>query len=185
MGKNFEIIIMRQKHNFTLIELLVTLAIIGILAALLLPVLNSAKERAKQIACIGNLKQIGLSLNMYLSDNRFIMPYCTMTPSNPPVGEEGFPSIVNVLLPYINKNKTVFLCPGDAKQQYYKREGTSYAWQSQLGINGMQADEETLKIMGFKSPVLVGYDNFHGKAGSLNSRSFLYLNARAVQKLDL
>lgn len=74
---------MREKQRFTLIELLVTIGIIGILAAMVLPALNSSRERAKQIACVGNLKQIGLALNMYLSDNRFILPYCTMTPSSP------------------------------------------------------------------------------------------------------
>jgi len=175
---------MRKKNNFTLIELLVTIGIIGILAAMILPALNSSRERAKQIACIGNLKQIGLALNMYLSDNRFIMPHCTMFPSNPPVGEENFPSIVDVLLPYTNKNREVFCCPGDTNQKYFKQEGTSYEWQSQLGINGMKADEKTLKIMGFKSPVLICYTNFHGKKGESKSRNYLYLNARAIQDLD-
>jgi prepilin-type N-terminal cleavage/methylation domain-containing protein len=173
-----------KKYRFTLIELLVTIGIIGILAALLLPALNSSRERAKQIACIGNLKQIGLALNMYLSDNRFIMPYCTMSPSNPPAGEENFPSIVDVLLTYTNKNKEVFCCPGDANKKYFRQEGTSYEWQSQLGINGMKADEKTLKIMGFKSPILICYSNFHGKVGESKSRNYLYLNARATQDLD-
>jgi prepilin-type N-terminal cleavage/methylation domain-containing protein len=175
---------MRVKKYFTLIELLVTISIIGILAAMLLPALNSANERAKQISCIGNLKQIGLALNMYLSDNRFIMPSCTISPYNPPSGEEGLPSIVDVLLPYTNKNKAVFCCPGDANKKYFKQEGTSYEWQSQLGINGMKADEKTLQIMGFKSPILICYDNFHGKAGDSKSRNYLYLNARALQDVD-
>lgn len=74
---------MKKKQCFTLIELLVTIGIIGILAAMVLPALNSSRERAKQIACVGNLKQIGLALNMYLSDNNFIMPYCTISPSSP------------------------------------------------------------------------------------------------------
>ncbi len=175
---------MKKRQHFTLIELLVTLSIIGILAAMLLPALNSARERAKQIVCIGNLKQLGLALNMYLSDNRFIMPYCTISPSNPPTGEEGFASIVDVLLPYVNKNREVFCCPGDPNQQYFKLEGTSYEWQSNLGINGMKADEKTLTILGFKSPILICYSNFHGKEGESKSRNYLYLNARALQDVD-
>ena len=172
-------------QRFTLIELLVTISIIGILAAMILPALNSSRERAKQIACVGNLKQLGLALNMYLSDNRFIMPYCTISPSAPPPGEENLASIVDVLLPYVNKNKDVFCCPGDANKKYFKQEGTSYEWQSQLGINGMKADEKTLKILEFKSPILVCYSNFHGKSGDTKSRNYLYLNARALQDADL
>lgn len=65
---------MKRKKIFTLVELLIVIAIIVILAAMLLPALNKARDKAKASSCISNMKQISLALDMYQNDNRDLYP---------------------------------------------------------------------------------------------------------------
>jgi prepilin-type N-terminal cleavage/methylation domain-containing protein/prepilin-type processing-associated H-X9-DG protein len=66
---------MRRKRGFTLIELLVVIAIIAILAAMLFPVFARARESARKIQCLANVKNISTAIQMYLTDYEKMMPY--------------------------------------------------------------------------------------------------------------
>jgi len=124
----------RTLKGFTLVELLVVIAIISILAAIIFPAFNQAREQARSISCMSNLHQLGIALTEYIGD------YDERTP-NITGGAEGdglyggwmyftsygtkgkFDVTKGSLYPYVT-NKQIYLCPDDTMGQ---NQGLSYA----------------------------------------------------------
>jgi len=171
------------KRAFTLIELLVVIAVIGILAALLMPALSRAKESGRGAACISNLRQIGLAIQLYIQENNNRLPTIN----------DQFPGVTNsflgpeTVLKQQLGSMNVLKCPSDKwastdtvpypqkPATYFDQTGSSYSWNSLL--NGQ--DAEHLQAMGMKFdpheiPLMFDKQGFHAARGARKEVNYLY-----------
>jgi prepilin-type N-terminal cleavage/methylation domain-containing protein/prepilin-type processing-associated H-X9-DG protein len=174
-----------SRAAFTLIELLVVIVIVAILAALLLPVLGRTKESARATACLSNLHQVGIALQIYVSDSNNKMPVMRDVSTDPAVAATNtFPAIHQVLAAQLG-NTNVLRCPSDW-QHFFELTGSSYAWNSLL--NGEDADHLKVFNIQFSAPEIpVVYDkeDFHKARGANKAVNYLYADGHIKNLLTL
>jgi prepilin-type N-terminal cleavage/methylation domain-containing protein len=167
----------RNRLAFTLIELLVVIAIIAILASLLLPSLARAKAKAKGIACISNLKQIGIAMRIWTDEHEDKYPvanYKLTAPLPALLTKYGTnpPMISMVLSNELGGQVNVFRCPNDYLN-LFQLETTSYEYVTSLEGMAVQANPG-------RSLIMYDFENFHSIGGTNGAKNGLWGDGRAT-----
>jgi prepilin-type N-terminal cleavage/methylation domain-containing protein len=167
----------RVSRAFTLIELLVVIAIIAILAALLLPAISKGKSQASAVACINHLKQLGLGLRMWSSDNNSKYPWQLTSAEG---GSSDSPEWVNHFRVCSNELVTtrILVCPMEKEKKVADNwslltglENVSYF----VGLTALETKPRTL---------LSGDNNILGGGGGVNPHWSIYLGGSIDAEWD-
>jgi len=167
---------MKPRCAFTLIVLLVVIAIIGILAALLMPVLSKAKQRAQGAVCLGGERQMILAMTLYTSDNNELFPPNPDDGNTTPghnwcSGQAGIggaqefnPDVVrdpalSLLITYLGGSTAMFRCPADKRMGTYQGSNPALQGQSVPAARTFSMNQAV-------GAICPGYDQGRGHSGS-------------------
>ncbi|MEO7714805.1 MAG: DUF1559 domain-containing protein [Capsulimonas sp.] len=159
----------KTRSGFTLIELLVVIAIIAILAAILFPVFAKAREKARQISCLSNMKQLGLGFMQYIQDNDELWPGAAS--GGGPLSQGGWGSQI---YPYV-KSTSLYKCPDESGIVAGVPYTVAYVMNYEIYVNaGSWADDNrnglNLAAMVTPASTLVLYEGLNGAAYTLDNK---------------
>ncbi len=192
-----------RRAAFTLLELLTVVAAIGLLAALLLPALNRAKARARDMACLNHLRQWGLATQLYVLDHDdYLPPDGTPNPDDRSTNSGWYIQLPHVLglpryhdmpwrtNPAVNPGRTVWLCPMNPRRSNGRN---LFHYCLNEHVNDTGANDRPVRLGSLREPArlvwlfdsknlpAVGYWNFTHTNLHAGGAHFLFLDGRAVR----
>ncbi len=161
------------KNGFTLVELLVVVAIIAVLGGIAVPVGISMVAKSREAACLGNMRSMGVGLQLYLQDHNQVLPTLALGRADRNSDE---PVLETVFLEYL-ENADVFRCPADKEQ--FEETGSSYNWNStQNGLHIAKVSFFGIEGRPEAVPLVVDKESWH-PSGS----NFLYADSSSSNKV--
>jgi len=174
---------MRAARAFTLIELLVVIAIIAILASLLLPVLNRARQSAKSVSCLNNLKQWSGATHLFAVDNNDFLPQ-DGSPNGTSTNEGWYNDLLRImgLRPYrempwrtdatIDPGRSLWICPANPRRS----NGTNlFHYCLNDHVNGRGTGNQ-VKLSSIRHPALVVWLFDNGKLAGVAQQNNVHTN---------
>ncbi len=166
-----------KRANFTLIELLVVIAIIAILAAMLLPALNQARAKAKDIKCTSNLKQIATYMTMYIDQNNDVVPAGNCNIQLSTYAGKWQDMLMQLYSPGVKQEDNCYMDPqnsGIPRGPFFCPSSENYNWTKSSRHYGINGDASTKTGRGFASARNGSLDMKLGRIKSPSRRAALF-----------